>query len=178
MGGVAERIEDGVELLRNIRITGPHVGGRNHQIFRKRSVPVYTDSFCIPAVFLMAFQTVPTLTAGDMAFTGYQIPHLMSGYARACLHDLAHIFVACGQADRNGVLCPVIPLIDVYVRTADGRLMNLDFYIIRSNGRNRHALHPEPFLRFLFRQCPHGLFLHDITPFTLLDYGKILFPCI
>ena len=164
MGSVAERIEDGVELFWYIGITGPHIGGRNHQIFRKRPVPVYTDALCIPAVFFVAFQTVPAFATGDVAFSGYQIPHLMSGYACACFDDLAHVFVAGSKTNRNGVLRPVIPLIDVYIRTADRCLMNLDFYIIRSDNRYRHAFHPEAFLRFLFGQCPHGLFLHDINP--------------
>ena len=110
----------------------------------------------------MALQTVSALSASNMSFTGYEIADLKSFHTCSGFYNLSYIFMACRQSDGDGMLRPVIPLIDVNVRTADGRLMYLNLYVIGTNLRNRHPFHPQAFLRFLFDQRPH----HTIIFFT------------
>ena len=114
----------------------------------------------------MAFQTVSTFSTCDMSFSRYQISNLKSPYTFPFFYNLSNVLMACSKANRNGMLRPVIPLINVYIRSTDCCLMNLDLHIIRSHFRDRNSLHPETFFRFFFYQCPHQTIiiqLHIIT---------------
>ena len=90
-----------------------------------------------------------------MTFTGYEITDLESLYTFPFFYDLSNILMTCCKSDRNRMLCPVIPLIDMYIRSTDCCLVDLDLHIIRSYFRNRNTLHPQSFLRFFLYQCPH-----------------------
>ena len=103
-----------------------------------------------------------------MSFSRYQISNLKSPYAFPFFYNLSNVLMACSKADRNGMLRPVIPLINVYIRSTDCCLMNLDFHIIRSHfhHRYRYLFHPETYVCFFLYQCPHQTIiiqLHIIT---------------
>ena len=147
MGGIAEGIKYCIQLLRYIGAAAPYIGGGDYQIFRESAVPVHAHTLGVPAVFLMSLQAVPAPAAGDMAFPGYQVPYGVSVHPGTDLHNLPHIFVSGRKAYGNCVLRPLIPLIDMYVCTADGCFVNFNLHIIWSYFRNRDTLHPEPGFR-------------------------------
>ena len=95
-----------------------------------------------------------------MSFTGYQIAHLESLYTCTDFYNFPDIFMSCGQSDRNGVLCPFIPLVNMYISTTDCIFMDLDLYVIWSYFRNRYSFHPESLFRFFLYKCPHFIIIH------------------
>ena len=103
----------------------------------------------------MAFQAVPALAAGNMPLAGYQVANLKASYAFPDFCNLAHVFMSRCQSYRNRMLRPVVPLIDMYVRSADCRLPDLNLHIVRSYFRNRNTLHPQSFFRLLLHKRPH-----------------------
>ena len=163
---ISKRIKNRVHLFRYIRIAGPYVRSRDDQILRKRSVAVYAYALGILAVFLVSFQTVAAFSTCDMSFSGHQVTDIKSANAFPCLHDFPNILVAGRKTNGNRMLCPVIPLPDMYVCPADRCLVDLDLHIIRSHLRYGYSLHPESLFRFLLDKRPHHCiifsFSHDI----------------
>ena len=142
MRSISKWIKDCIHLFRNCRVAWPYIGGRNYKILGKCSVSVNAHAFCILTVFLMPFQTVPALAASNMAFAGYQIPNLKSLYAVSYFHDLSNVLVSCSKANRNCMLCPIIPLVNMYICSTNRGFVNLNLNIIRPNFWNWDSLHP------------------------------------
>ena len=142
MCSVSERIKNRIHLFRNIRVAWPYVRRRNHKVLCKCTISVDTDALCVLAVFFVAFQTVPTFAACDVSLAGYQISDLKSLYARTYLDNFTNILMSGGQSYRDRMLCPFIPLINMYVCTADSCFVDFDLYIVWSYFRNRYSLHP------------------------------------
>jgi hypothetical protein len=74
----------------------------------------------------------------------------------------AHKLVTYGHGDRNGLLGPLIPVVDVNVRAADRRLVNLDEDVIDSRFRDWNFFKPEAWLPSGFDQRFHGF--HEFSP--------------
>ena len=157
---ISKRIKDCIEFLIDSRVAWPYIGCRNYQILSKRTVSVYANALCIFTVLLVSFQTVTAFAAGDMSFTGYQIARFESLYTGSDFYNFAYILVSGCKSDRDRVLCPVIPLINVYVRTTNCIFVDLDLHIIWSNLRDRYSLHPKSLFWFFFHQCPHHIIIH------------------
>ena len=85
-----------------------------------------------------------------MSFTGYQIAHLESLYTCTDFYNFPDIFMSCGQSDRNSMLCPFIPLVNMYIGTTDCIFMDLDLYVIWSYFRNLYS-----FLLVAIVLCPN-----------------------
>ena len=69
---------------------------------------------------------VAAAVAGDVALAGNALADVQSGDARAKLGDLADVFMADGHGRLDVLLRPWIPVINMYVRAADGGLVDLD----------------------------------------------------
>jgi hypothetical protein len=82
--------------------------------------------------------------ADNMALTRNALPNRELRDVRAHLGDLACIFMADDHRDRDGPLRPLIPSVDVDIRTADPGLVDLDENVIRSDLRNPPFVKPEP----------------------------------
>jgi hypothetical protein len=68
------------------------------------------------------------------------------------------------HGDRNRFPGPGIPIIDVHVRTANRRFVNLDQDIVDSYFGYRDILQPDTGFRFGFYQ---GFHFHGIVPFIM-----------
>ena len=139
---ITKRIKNCIHLFRYIRIARPYIRCRDYEIFCKCSVSVHADTFGILAVLFVSFQTVTTFTTCNMSFSGYQVTDLESFHTRSYFYNFTYIFMTCSKSDRNCMLCPVIPLINMYVCSTDCCLVDLNLHIIRSHFRNRNSLHP------------------------------------
>ena len=136
---ISKWIKDCIHLFRDCRICRPYVSSRDDKVFCKCSIAVYADTFCIFTVLFVPFQTVTAFSAYNMSFSGYNISDVESFYARSHLYDLSNIFVSSCLSYGNGVLCPFIPLIDMYVCSTDCCLMDFDLHIVCTNFRNRYS---------------------------------------
>ena len=156
MGGVAEGIEDGVQLLRDGGGAGDHIAGGNHQVLGKGTVPVDTHALGTRAKVTPAGAAVAADAADDVALAGDQLSHAVALHVGADLHNLAHILMTGGHPQPDGVLGPLVPVPDMYIRAADGSLMNFDFHIVGAHRGNFYPLHGQPLLRLILHQSPHG----------------------
>ena len=155
MGGVAQGVKNSVELLRHIGVAGPHIGGRDHQILGKGPAAVDPHALGLLAVLLVALQAVAALAAGNVPLAGHQIAGMEALHAGPHLHHFAHILMARGQAHRDGMLGPVVPLVDVHIRTADGGFPDLNFHVVGPQLGDGDPFHPQALLRLFLYQCPH-----------------------
>jgi hypothetical protein len=70
-----------------------------------------------------ACSTVTAMTTSDVTFTRHSIADMKTVYFSADFSDLADKFVTNGHWHRNGVLRPLIPMVNVHVSTANGGFM-------------------------------------------------------
>src|SRR6185312_6164766 len=98
----------------------------------------------------LAGAAVAAMTAGDVAFTGDALAHLEALYFAADLRHHAHELVAHGHGHRDGLLCPLVPVVDVDVGAADGGLADLDQQVVVADLGTRHVLQPDALFRLRF----------------------------
>ena len=156
MGGIAEGIKDGVQLLRNLGGAGNDVGGGNYQVLCEGAVPVDADARGVFTQVPPAGAAVTAHAADDVPLAGDQLAQVMSLYGGAHFHDFADILMPGSGAHPEGILRPLIPVPDVYICATNGGLVNFDHDIVVAYGGNLYALHGEALCRLVFDQCPHG----------------------
>ena len=90
---------------------------------------------------------VAAVAAGNVAFARHAVAGLDVAHTRAhLLHD-AHILVADGHRGLDGLLAPLVPLVDVEVCAADGGFLNLDQYVVHTHFGHGNIFHPDAFRR-------------------------------
>src|SRR6187399_689016 len=102
-----------------------------------------------------AGKTVSAASTNHMAFTGDQLSRLKVIDVRTHRHDFADELMANRHRDRNGLLRPFVPVVDVNIRTADSGPENTDKDVIDSDFRFGNILEPETGLRVRFNECLH-----------------------
>ena len=80
----------------------------------------------------------------------HNIAHLQSRYVGAKLHNLTRIFVPRHHRHRDGLLCPLVPVVDMNVGPANSGFMDLDQDFIATHLGDGYILEPEALLRMLF----------------------------
>lgn len=83
MGGIAEGIKDGVQLLRNLGGAGNDVGGGNYQVLCEGAVPVDADARGVFTQVPPAGAAVTAHAADDVPLAGDQLAQVMSLYGGA-----------------------------------------------------------------------------------------------
>ena len=78
------------------------------------------------------------MAAGDMPFAADKVADLETFDILADLDDFPDIFMPGGQADRNRMLRPFVPVINMHVRAADRRLADFDLHVVFAAFRDRH----------------------------------------
>jgi hypothetical protein len=134
VGGVAEGVKEGDDVLGQILGDGDDVGGRDAQILGKGAVAVHADAAGVLAPLDVAAVAVAAAAAGDVALAGDALTDREAGDALAQRGDLAHIFMADGHRGLDVQLRPGVPVEDVHVRAADGGLVDLDEHLARMHG--------------------------------------------
>ncbi len=163
VGRIAQRVKAGENIGGNIRIAMPDIGDRNRQIFGKGTGSVHPDAAGIHAEMPPAGQAVPAMTANQMPLAGNNIAYLRVVNIAADFSHFSHKLVAHVHRNRDCFLSPGIPIVNVDIRSANGRFMNLDQDIVDADLRNRHLFQPDTRLRSGFYQ---GFHLHGIGPFV------------
>ena len=164
VGGVAHRVKEGHDLLRQALPHDDDVGGGDAQVLGKGSVPVHPYAHRVLAPLDVAVVAVPAVAAGDVPLAGDQLAHVQAGDPRAQLVDLPHILVADDHGGLDVELRPGVPVVDVNVRAADGGLFDLDAHLAGPGLGYRHPLEREPRPRLGFDQSVHHSVCHIISP--------------
>jgi hypothetical protein len=87
--------------------------------------------------------TIAADTAGNMSFRGHPVADVKALDIAATFDDLTTEFMPDRKWNRNGVLCPVIPLEDMDIGAANGSASDLDQDIVVSDFRCIDILHPD-----------------------------------
>ena len=150
MHRVAERVEDRRQVIRDIVGDFKGVKGRDHQILGKaaRAVDAHADG--VAAQVGTARAAVTAVAAGDMPFAGDAVANLKAAHFLTNPHHFADVFVTDHHRHRNGLLRPLIPVVDVHVGPANGGLADFNQQIVMADFRFRYVGHPDAFFRFQF----------------------------
>jgi hypothetical protein len=93
-------------------------------------------------------EAVSTAAAYYMPFSRDEIADVEIVNIAPNLNDRAYELVTDRHGDGNGLSSPLVPVVNVNVRTADRRLANLDEDVIDPHFRNRNLFQPEAGLTF------------------------------
>ena len=85
-----------------------------------------------------------------MTLTRDNITDRQASDVGAYINNLSGVLVTANHGNLNGLLSPVIPVVDVHVSTAYRRLVNLDEHLVTGNLRNRNIFEPKAFFRVFF----------------------------
>ena len=150
MHGVAKRVENRRQIVGDIVRNFKSVKRRDHQIFGKAARTVDADARGIAAQVRTPGAAVTAVAAGDMPFAGNAIAKLKAANLLTDAHHFADVFMAHHHRHRNGLLRPLIPVVDVHVGTANRGLANFNQQIVMADFRFRHVGHPDAFFRLQF----------------------------
>src|SRR5690606_35405433 len=103
----------------------------------------------------------------NMAFAGHALSWPIFRHRRADLRHRTDEFVAGHHRHGHGLLRPFVPIVDMDVGAADGRLPDLDEHVVGADFGDWHTLHPDarfsPGLDERLHHVRHGPLL-QITP--------------
>ena len=143
--GVAEGIEDGGDVSRDVGGVTPDVGHGKDDVFGEGPGAVDADSAGEGAEMAAAGEAVATASADDVAFAGDEVAGFEVVDVGADLGDFADEFVADDEGDGDGFLRPGVPVVDVEVGAADAGLEDADFDVVDAGFGFGDVLEPETF---------------------------------
>ncbi len=159
MGSIAERVQDRGQLIADRVRQAKQVHRRDGQIFRKRARPIDTNANGIDAQVPFPRAAVAAVPAGDMSFRGHPIALFVAGDLAARGGDNAGEFVTHRHGQRDGCLGPLIPLVDMNVRAANGAALGADQHVVGPDVGHRDVFQPKTRLSLALHQR-----LHDTIP--------------
>ena len=116
---ITERVEDRRDFQIDVRLVLPDISYRNGNQLGKSAIGVYTDSPCICTKRTAAGHAITTSATDQMPLGADDIARLEIDHVRADIDDLTDKFVTDGSRNPDGLLCPVVPVINVEVRAAN-----------------------------------------------------------
>ena len=138
MRRVAEGVKKRNNILRQALVDDNDVGLRNTDIFGKRAVAINANTNGILAPLDIAGMAVTAMVAGNVPFTRVALADMQPCHTFAERGDFADIFMTDGHGRLDMQLRPRVPVVDVYVRAADGGLVDLDKNLARAGFGNRN----------------------------------------
>src|SRR5215475_8356332 len=100
-------------------------------------------------------QTVAAPATDHVAFPTHNVPRKEVAHIRAHRDNLADKLVPDCHGDRDRLLCPFIPLIDVDVCPANARIAHPYENVVNPDMWFRNLLEPKTRFAFAFYQCFH-----------------------
>ena len=156
VGGVAQGIEDGGDVVADVVGQGKGVDRRDRQVLGEAARPVDPDAHGVAAQMPAPGPAVAAMAAGHVALAGDPLADLEAGDFHAEIGDGADELVAHGHGHRNGALRPVVPVVDVNIGAADRGLSDLDQHVVMADRGLGHLLHPDAGFRLGLDQGFHG----------------------
>ena len=135
---VAEGVKKRNNILRQALVDDNDVGLRNTDIFGKRAVAINANTNGILAPLDIAGMAVTAMAAGNVPFARDALADMQPCHAFAERGDFADIFMTDGHGRLDMQLRPRVPVVDVYVRAADGSFVDFDKNLARAGFGNRH----------------------------------------
>ncbi len=138
----------------------PAVLLRNRYEFSPCTGTIHADALCIRAKMTPPRQTIAAMSTRDVSLAHDEIaPRKALHVITDSINDTSEL-VTDGHRHWNGFLCPLIPVVDMHVGTADRRFQYPDQHVVAANLWNRNALQPQPRLALGLHNRLHH-FLHE-----------------
>src|SRR5580658_4431396 len=133
----------------------PDISHGQRDVFCEGSRAVHTDAERMRTEVTAACEAVTTASTDDVAFAADQVARLEVADIGADFDDLAHEFVADGHRNGDGLLRPLVPLVNMHVGAADAGFLYADEHIVDANFRHRNVFEPEAAFGPAFDQSSH-----------------------
>src|SRR5690349_624198 len=111
----------------------PQVGLWNCHELREGARAIYAHAQGVGAEMAATSQAIPAMSTGDVSFNGHQIPFAPTFDVVAELVDDTHEFMSNRHRDRNRLLRPLVPVINMDVGSADGCFQHPNQHIVIAN---------------------------------------------
>ena len=155
MGSITESVEEGYYIFVQVVFNWNNIGCRNAEIFSESTVAVYTNTTGTFAPVAVAGTAVVALTANQMAFTGNALTNSQAFNAFTQFSDFADVFVTDYYWWFDVSFSPAVPVIDMYVGTADSGFTNFDQNFACTWSWNRNLSQNETSAFLWFNQSIH-----------------------
>jgi hypothetical protein len=110
------------------------------EVFGEGTGAIYADTAGAHAKVPPPGEAIPAAAADKVSFAGNQIARFEVVHIGSSLYDSANELVAHVHWHGNRLPGPLIPIVDMDVRTTNRGPIDFDQYIINSDVRNWHVL--------------------------------------
>ena len=155
--GVAQRVEDGQGVERDPLVRRPHVDRREREVLGEGAGSGRADAHAVRTEVTATGAAVAAVAADDVPLAGRQLPELETAHPFAERDDPAHELVAGDQRHGQRALRPLVPLVDVHVRAADGGLEHADHHFAGAGAGDGDALQRQTRSAVVLHEREHGL---------------------
>jgi hypothetical protein len=154
---IAQRVEDGEGVERDPLVRRPDVDRRKRHVLGEGAGSGRSDADAVRAEMTPTGAAVAAVAADDVPLAGHQLPELEAAHPVSELDDPAHELVADDQGHGQRALRPLVPLVDMHVRAADGGLEHADHDFSGAGARDGDALERQTGSGFLLDERKHRL---------------------
>ncbi len=155
MHGIAERIQDGAELVVDVVGQRHDVEARHLDVFGEGARNIDPDAAGLGIEMEAAATRGAALHADDVALARHALPDLETTHGGADLDDLARIFVPHHHGHRDGAAGPLVPAVDMDVGAADPGLVDPDQHVVGADHREGFVAEPQSGFGFRLDQGFH-----------------------
>src|SRR5687768_864822 len=132
MDSIAQRIETRKHVERDGRIDEHRIACRNAEELCKRTVAIHAHALRVLAKMTPAGEAVSATATNDVSLAIDEIARLEALYIRSYFRDYSDKLVPDHHGRPDGFLRPRVPVINVHIRAADRRLLDLNQDIVDS----------------------------------------------
>mmetsp|Transcript_85169 Transcript_85169/g.244467 ORF Transcript_85169/g.244467 Transcript_85169/m.244467 type:complete len:357 (-) Transcript_85169:188-1258(-) len=154
--GISQGVHEACHIVRHFVVELEDILGGKAEVFCEGTGPINTDTGGRPAQVPPAGAAIAAHSARDVTFANDAGTQLQAPHLGAELLDHTTVLVANDHRGRDGALRPVVPLVDVDVGAADGRLLDLDQHVIRANRGLRHVHEGQALTAVLLHERLHA----------------------
>ena len=148
VSSITEGVHDSRHIVRDTIVELYYVAFGDAEIFRKRTITVYTYADAVFTNVLQTTAAVTAMTTSDVTFTRYAVAHLNITHSGTYFGNNAYVFVTNGHGSLNCLLAPFVPLVDVQVSTANSSLLNLNENVVHAYFGHGNFFQPDTLLGF------------------------------
>ncbi len=169
---VAKGIEDGGDARIDAGVMAPDVGHGQRDVLGESTGTIDADPLGVGAQVTAARHAVATATADNVALAADQIAGMEVVDVRADSHDFADKFVADSHWYGDGLLRPLVPLINVHIGATDASVVDAYEYVVDADPWLGDVLEPEAFDCFAFDKR-----FHEKAPDSLSAEKQVTLYC-
>src|SRR5262245_46326325 len=155
--GVAEGVEDGGDIKRDVGGMLPDVGHRQGDVLGESAVAVDTDALCVRAEVTPSGHAVAAAPTDQMPLAADEIARMKVVDVTTDLDNLADELVPDDQRDRDCALRPGVPVVDVEIRATDPSAEDADEQVVNADYRLWDILEPQAWPCLAFDQRLHRI---------------------